>query len=193
MDFVFAFLFAVGSPVAAGVTVFIDDRMPNAAPILNNALFQWLVAILMALFLLYTIGAIASRVVGRKVIDAVEGLIGRIPVVETVYSASKKLIGVLQQKPDGAARVVLIEFPHAGMKAIGLVMRLFTDAVTGEELAAVFVPTTPNPTSGYLEIVPVRALVATTMTIDQAMTMIVSGGAVGPENFSIAPLPPHSH
>ena len=163
--------------------------MPSAAPILNDALFQWLVAILMALLLLYAIGAIASRVVGRKVIEAVEGLIGRIPVVETVYSASKKLIGVLQQKPDGAARVVLIEFPHAGMKAIGLVMRVFTDAVTGEELAAVFVPTTPNPTSGYLEIVPLRALVPTTMTMDQAMTMIVSGGAVAPENFSIAPLP----
>jgi uncharacterized membrane protein len=179
--------------VAAGVTMFIDDRMPSAAPILNDALFQWLVAILMALLLLYTIGAIASRVLGRKVIDAVEGLIGRIPVVETVYSASKKLIGVLQQKPDGAARVVLIEFPHAGMKAIGLVMRLFTDAVTGEELAAVFVPTTPNPTSGYLEIVPVRSLVPTTMTMDQAMTMIVSGGAVAPENFSIAPGPLRSH
>jgi hypothetical protein len=131
--------------------------------------------------------------VSRKVIDAFEGLIGRIPVVETVYSASKKLIGVLQQKPDGAARVVLIEFPHAGMKAIGLVMRLFTDAVTGEELAAVFVPTTPNPTSGYLEIVPLSALVPTTMTMDQAMTMIVSGGAVAPENFSIAPGPRPSH
>ena len=193
LDFVFAFLFAVGSPVAAGVTMFIDDRMPSAVPVLNDALFQWLVAILMALLLLYTIGAIASRVLGRKVIDAVEGLIGRIPVVETVYSASKKLIGVLQQKPDGAARVVLIEFPHAGMKAIGLVMRLFTDAVTGEELAAVFVPTTPNPTSGYLEIVPVRSLVPTTMTMDQAMTMIVSGGAVAPENFSITPGPLRSH
>ncbi|HYK78958.1 MAG TPA: DUF502 domain-containing protein [Micropepsaceae bacterium] len=193
LDFVFAFLFAVGSPVAAGLTMFIDDRMPSAVPVLNDALFQWLVAILMALLLLYTIGAIASRVLGRKVIDAVEGLIGRIPVVETVYSASKKLIGVLQQKPDGAARVVLIEFPHAGMKAIGLVMRLFTDAVTGEELAAVFVPTTPNPTSGYLEIVPVRSLVPTTMTMDQAMTMIVSGGAVAPENFSITPGPLRSH
>jgi len=192
LDFVFGFLSAVGSPVAAGVTMFITDRMPNAAPILNDALFQWLVAIVMALLLLYTIGAIASRVVGKKVLGAVEGLIARIPVVETVYSASKKLVNVLQQKPDGAARVVLIEFPHPGMKAIGLVMRRFTDAVTGEELAAVFVPTTPNPTSGYLEIVPLRALVPTTMTMDQAMTMIVSGGAVAPENLSIVPVPPRA-
>jgi uncharacterized membrane protein len=193
LDFIFAFLSAVGAPVAAGVTMFITDRMPNAAPILNDRLFQWMVAVAAALLVLYAIGAIASRMVGKKLIAAAEGLIARIPVVETVYSASKKLVNVLQQKPDGAARVVLIEFPHPGMKAIGLVMRLFTDAVTGEELAAVFVPTTPNPTSGYLEIVPLRALTPTTMTMDQAMTMIVSGGAVAPENFSVSPLPRLAH
>jgi uncharacterized membrane protein len=189
LEFIFGFLFAVGSPVAAGVTMFITDRMPNAGPILNDPLFQWLVAIVMALLLLYTIGAIASRMVGKKVIAAIEGLIARIPVVETVYSASKKLVTLLQGKPDGAARVVLIEFPHPGMKAIGLVTRVFTDSLTGQELAAVFVPTTPNPTSGYLQIVPLGALVPTTMSMDQAMTMIVSGGAVGPADFSVAPLP----
>src|SRR4051812_19185901 len=173
--------------------MFIMDRMPQAAPLLNNELFQWFVAIIMALLLLYTIGATASRMLGKRLIAGVEGLIARIPVVETVYSASKKLIGILQQKPDGAARVVLVEFPHPGMKAIGLVMRVFTDAVTGDELAAVYVPTTPNPTSGYLEILPVRSLVPTAMTMNQAMTMIVSGGAVPPENFTIAPVPRRSH
>ena len=193
LDFIFSLLFAVGSPVEEGVTMFIMDRMPQAAPVLNNALFQWLVAIVMALLLLHTIGAIASRMVGKRLIAGIEGLIARIPVVQTVYSASKKLIGVLQQNPDGSARVVLIEFPHPGMKAIGLVMRVFTDAVTGEELAAVYVPTTPNPTSGYLEILPLRALIPTAMTMDQAMTMIVSGGAVAPDNFSVAPVPPKAH
>lgn len=189
LDFIFSLLFEVGSPVEEGVNRFIMDRMPGAEPLLRNALFQWLIAVVMALLLLHTIGAIASRMVGKRLIAGIEGLIARIPVVETVYSASKKLIGVLQQKPDGSARVVLIEFPHAGMRAIGLVMRVFPDAVTGEELAAVYVPTTPNPTSGYLEILPVRSLIPTAMTMEQAMTMIVSGGAVAPEKFSIAPVP----
>jgi uncharacterized membrane protein len=187
LSFILAFLSAVGSPVARGVTLFIIDRLPGAAPILENEFFQWLVAIIVALLLLYTIGAIASRVVGKRLIASVEGLISRIPIVETVYSASKKLIGMLQQKPDGSARVVLLDFPQPGMKAIGLVMRVFPDSMTGEELAAVYVPTTPNPTSGYLEILPVRLLIPTTMTMDQAMTMIVSGGAIAPEHFSIAP------
>jgi uncharacterized membrane protein len=186
LNFIFSFLFAVGSPVEEGFSMFVMDRMPQAAPLLENALFHWFVAVVIAVLLLYSLGAVTSRVVGKKLIAGIEGLIARIPVVETVYSASKKLVNILQQKPDGAARVVLVEFPTPGMRAIGLVMRVFNDSVTGEELAAVYVPTTPNPTSGYLEILPVRSLIPTTMTMDQAMTMIVSGGAVAPANLSIA-------
>jgi uncharacterized membrane protein len=188
LDFVLSFLFAVGSPFAVGVTMFITDRVPGAEPLLDDPVFHWLVAVVVALLLLYVVGAITSRVLGKKVIAFVEGLIARIPVIETVYSASKKLVTILQQQPDGSARVVLIDFPQPGMKAIGLVMRVFTDAVTGEELAAVYVPTTPNPTSGYLEIIPLARLVPTAMTMDQAMTMIVSGGAVAPDNFTTSPM-----
>jgi uncharacterized membrane protein len=61
------------------------------------------------------------------------------------------------------------------------------DAHTGEEIAFVYLPTTPNPTSGYLEIVPVKNLVLTDMTMDQAMTLIVSGGAIVPDDFSMFP------
>jgi len=153
---------------------------------LDNPNFHWFVAIVVALLLIYTIGAAASRVIGRQLIAFLEALIDRIPFVQTIYSASKKLIGVLQQQPGGAARVVLVDFPHSGMKAVGLVMRTFADANSGEELAAVFVPTTPNPTSGYLIIVPVKNLVPTVMTMDQAMTMILSGGAITPDSISIS-------
>jgi uncharacterized membrane protein len=185
LDFIFAFLEAVGSPVASGISMFIADRVPGAEPLLDDHTFRWFVAVVMSLLLLFAVGKIASQMAGKKLIAAFEGLLARIPVVETVYSASKKLVNVLQQTPGGGARVVLIDFPHPGLKAIGLVMRNFTDSATGEELAAVFVPTTPNPTSGYLAIVPVQRLVSTSMTMDQAMTMIVSGGTVAPEEFSM--------
>ena len=66
LDFIFGLLFEVGSPVEEGVTRFVMDRLPAAEPVLDNQLFRWLVAIAMALLLLYTIGAIASRVVGKK-------------------------------------------------------------------------------------------------------------------------------
>ncbi len=187
LDFIFDFLSSVGSPVASGISMFIDDRMPQAAPLLDNHTFRWLVAVAMSLLLLYGVGSIASRMAGKKLIAAFEGLIARIPLVESVYSASKKLVNVLQQSPDGGARVVLVEFPHPGMRAIGLVMRTFRDSATGQELAVVFVPTAPNPTGGYLTFLPVERLIPTGMSMDQAMAMIVSGGAVAPDKFSLAP------
>src|ERR1700742_784146 len=78
LDFVFSILFAVGSPVAVGFIMFITDHYPTADPFLTNPVFQWLVAVVCALGLLYTIGSIASRVIGKKVIELIETLIARI-------------------------------------------------------------------------------------------------------------------
>ncbi len=188
LSFVFEVLFRVGAPMERALIDAVTRVIPSAEPILTNPFFEWFVAITVALLAIYAIGAAASHVVGDRLIALFESLIDRIPGVQTVYSASKKLIGVLQQKPGGgAARIVLFDFPYPGVKVIGLVMRTFTDANTGEEIAIVYVPTTPNPTSGYLEMVPVTKLVPTDMTMEDAMTMIVSGGAITPDNFSLSP------
>jgi len=132
----------------------------------------------------YCLGWVASRVIGRRVLNAMESLVERLPLIQTVYGSVKKLVSVLQTKPDNVERVVLIDFPHAGMKAVGLVTRTFTDTHSGRQLAAVYVPTTPNPTSGYLEIVPIEELVSTDWSIDEAMNFIISGGAIAPEEIS---------
>jgi uncharacterized membrane protein len=70
------------------------------------------------------------------------------------------------------------------MRAIGFAMRTFRETTTGRELTAVFVPTAPNPTSGYLEIVPSENVIPVDMTSEQAMAMIVSGGVVGPDTIT---------
>src|SRR5262249_25553276 len=100
------------------------------------------------------------------------------------YGATRKLIEALQMAPDGTKRVVLLDFPSPDVKAVGLVTRTMTDPTTGEELAAVFVPNTPNPTNGFLEVVPVSKLIPTELTMDEAMNFIISGGAVGPERLA---------
>ena len=107
----------------------------------------------------------------------------RIPLANVIYSSARKLLDILQTKPDGTQRVVLIDFPHDQMKSIGLVTRVMREAGTGRELAAVYVPTTPNPTSGYLEVVPVELLTPTDWTVDQAMSFIISGGASAPDTI----------
>jgi len=78
----------------------------------------------------------------------------------------------------------LIEFPSRDMKTIGLVTRIFTDADTGDEIAAVYVPTTPNPTSGYMELVPTSRLTMLDWTINEAMTFVMSGGAAAPPKLN---------
>jgi uncharacterized membrane protein len=123
-------------------------------------------------------------VIGKRIIAAFDYLINKLPVVKVIYTAIKKLVVTLQHKPTDAQRVVLIEFPSPAMKTVGLVTQVFTDHDTGEKLAAVYVPTTPNPTSGYLEIIPLDKLILTNWSLDEAMTFIMSGGAVAPDKIN---------
>ncbi len=184
-DFFLNVLSAFGRPLADWLTFSVDRAVPGAAPWLAAPAIRWLAAVLAALLALYAIGAVASWVIGQRLIGLFERVIARIPLVQTIYSAAKKLVDVLQQRPGSDQRVVLIDFPHAGLKTIGFVMRSFPDARTGEELAAVYVPSALNPTSGFLEILPAAKLVFSDIPTDQAMTMIISGGAIVPEKMSL--------
>jgi uncharacterized membrane protein len=155
-------------------------------PVFNDGRVQWVIALLVTLLALYIIGVVTSRVVGQRLWGYIEAIITHIPVVDTVYSAARKLVDVLRTKPENAQRVVLIDFPHEGAKTIGFVMRTFTDANTHVEMAAVYVPTAVNPTTGYLQLLPVAKLVPSDMPSDQAMAMIISAGAVMPEQMSLS-------
>ena len=126
------------------------------------------------------VGAIAGRVIGQRILRGFDRFIQRVPLANSVYSGARKLLDILQTSPDGTQRVVLIEFPAKGMRTVGFVTRVMKEEGTGREMAAVYVPTTPNPTGGYLEIVPVEDLIPTDWTVDQAMGFIISGGAVAP-------------
>jgi uncharacterized membrane protein len=152
---------------------------------------QTAIALAVTVAFIVAVGALARRVVGQTLLRWFEHVIARIPLAKTIYGSARQLIDLLQTKPDGVQRVVLIDFPHSEMKSVGFVTRVLRDELTGAELAAVYVPTTPNPTSGYLEVVPMEKLIPTDWTVDQAMTFIISGGAVSPDRipFSRVPAP----
>ncbi len=120
---------------------------------------------------------------GDQLVNAIENLINRIPLVQKIYGSARKIIATLNQENTKMDRVVLIEFPNETMKTVGFVTKIIHERNSGQELAAVYVPTTPNPTSGYLEIIPTDRLVNTDLTVEQAMTFIVSGGTVGPDHI----------
>jgi uncharacterized membrane protein len=158
---------------------------------LDDPWVQTVLALLATLGVIVLSGLMARRVVGQRLLRWFEALVGRIPLASTIYGSARKLLDILQTQPDGTQRVVLIDFPHNQMKSVGFVTRILREQGTGRELAAVYVPTTPNPTSGYLEVVPVEKLTPTDWTVDQAMSFIISGGAVAPDTipFSVRPLP----
>jgi uncharacterized membrane protein len=182
-------LSSFGQPLADALTDFVDRTVPGATVWLANPSVRWMIAVVVALLALYAIGAIASRVIGQRFIALFERIIARIPLVQTIYSAVKKLVEVLQQKPGSDQRVVLLDWPHEGLKTLAFVMRTFVDARTGEEMAAIYVPSALNPTSGFLALLPVSKLTPSDMPTEQAMTMIISGGAIVPDRMSIVRAP----
>jgi uncharacterized membrane protein len=188
-NFFLGVLSQAGHPIAVALADFIEDRAPEVTPWLSDPRVQFLIGVVVALLMLYLIGAFASRVIGARLIALFERVASRIPLVNTIYSATKKLVDVLRQKPESAQRVVLVDFPREGVKTLGFVMRVFPDSQTGEELATVYVPTALNPTAGFLQIAPLSKFIPTDIPADQAMTMIISGGAVAPEHITLVPPP----
>ena len=182
-NFFFNQLSKAGKPWVMALAGKSEQYLPELSRWLLEPWFQNILAVLLTLTALYFLGWLASRVIGKKALTLVDFILNKIPLVQTIYGSTKKLLSVLQQKPEKLQRVVLIEFPSPEMKTVGFVTRIMKDQATGKELAAVYLPTTPNPTSGYLEIVPLERLVETDWTVEEAMTFIISGGAVAPETI----------
>lgn len=179
--FVLGLLSGISQPWVGPLSATLAQAHPGLLGWLDDPWAQASLAVAGTVAVIIAVGGLARRVVGQRLLAWFEGLIARIPLMKTVYGSARKLLDLLQTKPDGTQRVVLIDFPHRDMKCVGFVTRIMKEQGTGRELAAVYVPTTPNPTSGYLEIVPVELLTPTDWTVDEAMTFIISGGAVSPE------------
>jgi len=181
LSFLFGMLSGIGTPLVTWIANLVGPGFPRLAESLESETTLSIIAVILVIVSLFVLGWFTTNVIGRSLFNFFEGLLDRIPFVKTIYGSVKKLLSVLQDTPKGdVQRVVLISFPSPEMKTVGLVTRTFRDDLSGRELAAVYVPTTPNPTSGYLEIVPVENIVSTNWTLDEAMTFIVSGGAIAP-------------
>ncbi|MET4568307.1 putative membrane protein [Rhodanobacter soli] len=188
--FVLGMLAGIGAPLVAALLNGLALVAPHTAESLKMEWLVFIVALVITLGALYLLGFVANRVIGQRFINAFDGLLARIPLVQTIYGGTKKLMAVLQNKPSGVQRVVLVDFPRRGMKVVGFVTRVMIEEGSGREMAAVYIPTTPNPTGGYLEVVPLDELTPTDWTMDQAMAFIISGGAVAPDTLPASPALP---
>jgi uncharacterized membrane protein len=166
-----------GLPVVRMLAVFFPPEW-LAHPLLQSAL-----AILLTLVLLFVVGQVTSLVIGRQAFSLFESLLERLPIVAKIYSSVRQLLDTMMAKNETSQRVVLVDFPIAGQKSIGFLTRTMTDSTTGRELAAVLLPNAINPTSAFLQVLPLERVLETDLTMEQAMSMLMTGGAVCPDSI----------
>ena len=132
----------------------------------------------MTIVLIFVTGMIATSVAGKRLVDYGESLLARVPLFRYLYTGIKQIM--VSFAAPGESRflqVVLVEFPKKGMRVIGF-MTSEASTPSGEKLLTVFIPTSPNPTSGYLEIVRESEVIRTNISIDDALKMVLSAGKV---------------
>lgn len=149
--------------------------------------------VVLSLVLLFVTGLVAANVFGRRVIGFWEAVLRRIPVVKTIYTAAKGFLEMVLSGQRGSfSRVLLIEYPRKGIYCIA-----FQTSSTVGQLAehtpdsvCVFVPTTPNPTSGFLVVAPEKDLIELKMSVEDAIKLVVSVGVVVPDPTTLPRVDP---
>ncbi len=133
--------------------------------------------------LIYLVGVIASNVVGRRLIQFGESLLARVPVVRPLYTSIKQILESFSTPSQSRLlQTVLIEFPRKGIWTIGFITNETTLPSGGTQLN-VFIPTAPNPTSGFLQILREEEVIRTDIPVDEALRMVISAGKVSPQEI----------
>ncbi|MCC6696699.1 MAG: DUF502 domain-containing protein [Candidatus Hydrogenedentes bacterium] len=149
-----------------------------------------LLSLVLFIVILYVIGLTAGFVVGRRFIAFSESFLRRIPLIKTIYGASRQAVDVLSRQDEGPAyqAAVLVPFPAPELRTIAFITGRLTIEGEGEYFRT-FIPTTPNPTSGYLEIFRQDIVEYTTLSVEDAAKAVMSAGTLTPEEFSFVDPP----
>lgn len=143
------------------------------------------IAFILTFSALYFIGVIATNFFGKLILNFFEAILNKTPIIKNIYTSSKQLIEIISlPSRQSFKRVVMVEYPRVGMKAFAFVTG---DIKTkdGTELTSIFIPTTPNPTSGFLIYLSEEDIIETDMDIEEGMKIIISGGILVPEHLEL--------
>lgn len=184
--FVFEQVSASVTPVVRQVIRLVDFGRWN-----ENAWVDYIapvVSVALAVLLIWLIGLIGGNVIGRRLLRRLENLILQVPLVKSIYAATRQFIDTFSNAGNKAFKeVVLVEYPRQGLWSLAF---LTNDSNSGEvqmrtqsQVISVFIPTTPNPTSGWLLFVPDEDVIRLRMSVDEAFKMIISGGVLTPEKM----------
>ena len=139
--------------------------------------------ILISLILITIIGWLSLTFIGKRFVLIIEAILNRIPILRTIYSSAEQLIENFSQDKKSQKSVVLVQYPRQGVWAIGFATKENSGKIKeaiGQETMNVFVPTTPNPTSGFLLMFPKKDIIFLDLTFEEASKFVVSAGCINP-------------
>ncbi len=143
------------------------------------------IEIIISLIFITFVGGLSLSFLGKKILKLIDDLFKRIPLLRTIYSAISQMTETFSKKDDDKKSVVLIEYPRKGVWAVGFATRENNTEMakkTNQKLINVFIPTTPNPTSGFLLMFPIDEVIYLNMTFEEASKFIVSAGTSSGNN-----------
>ncbi|MGR3301772.1 MAG: DUF502 domain-containing protein [Candidatus Scalindua sp.] len=181
IKFLFSLIGGILSPVVEKVFIFLGSSPKSTI----DDFVVTSVAFVLTFLALYFIGVIATNFFGKLILSFFESILNKTPIIKNIYTSSKNLIEIISlPSRQSFKRVVIVEYPRVGMKAFAFV----TGSIKtndGTELTSIFIPTTPNPTSGFLIYLPEEDIIETDMNIEEGMKLIVSGGILVPEHMEL--------
>ena len=140
---------------------------------------------LLTILFIYIVGLFVSNVLGKKVYALIENMLSRIPIINSVYYTIKQILSTISSpNKQSFKKVVYIEYPRKGLWTLTMVTGASIDK-KGKEYYHIFVPTTPNPTSGFMLYVPKSNAIDAEITIEEGLKIIISGGLLAPEKNNI--------
>jgi len=175
--------------VSAAPNKFIGELLNQQNPLVSQAIL-FVIGLIGALLIVLFVGAVARNILGRKLLTFSEYLITKIPLARTIYIATKQIVETLMGRGmKNLKRVALFEYPRKGIYSIGFVTGTIEDGKlhnqSGRKLVSIFVPTTPNPTSGYYIMLPEEDIKELSISVEDAFRIIMSAG-LATNNFKDA-------
>ena len=176
--------------ISAAPNIIIGDHLNQHYPVVTQAIL-FTIGLISALMIVLIVGAVARNILGRKLVSFSEYLITKIPFARTIYIASKQIVETVMGRGGmkNLKRVAMFEYPRKGIYSIGFVTGTIEDGKhhnkSGRKLVSIFVPTTPNPTSGYYIMLPEEEIKELSISVEDAFRIIMSAG-LATNNFEDA-------
>jgi uncharacterized membrane protein len=183
---VLVWLFGTVANITDSLLIFLPRKLTHHDQ--GNGAMYWywsLFALVLAVFLIGSVGLLARNYFGKRLIEWVDSALLKVPLLNKIYGATKQVNDAFSSTNKTAFRtVVLVEFPRAGLFSVGFITSEQHDEIqakTKERVVCVFIPTTPNPTSGFLVLIPETEVIKLDMSVADGIKYIISLGSIMPE------------